>query len=131
MATLKTTIDYFTSNFGNTPGGVKPVMYAKGGIYNDNTSSPNARVTPQNQNTPGAKDSGNLVETLFISVEKNKNLLEGGVTLLCVNPKAFKYQTNQAGQIIDPRTYVNFRFGGNSFLELSQDGKTLNPPTVG
>lgn len=131
MTNLKTTIDYFTSNFGNTPGGVTPVMYTQGGIYNDNTSSLNARVMSENQDTAGAKASSNLVETLFISVNQNKNLLEGGVNLLCVNPTAFKYQTSQAGENIDPRTYVNFRFGGNSFLELSPDGRTLNPPTVG
>ena len=126
MATTKTIIDTFISQFGNTPNGVTPVQYGAGTSYSDNSNSPEGRVSGNNIHTIGESEGSNYVRTLFISVENQKgDEVNGGVNLIAYTP-AVKYQSNING-ITDPRLAVKLDFQGAQFLTLSEDGQTLTP----
>lgn len=126
MATTKTIIDTFISQFGNTPNGVTPVQYGAGTSYSDNSNSKEGRVSGNNIHTIGESEGSNYVRTLFISVENQKgDEVNGGVNLIAYTP-AIKYQSNING-ITDPRLVVKLDFQGAQFLTLSEDGQTLTP----
>jgi len=126
MATTKTIIDTFISQFGNTPNGVTPVQYGAGTSYSDNSNSPEGRVSGNNIHTIGESEGSNYVRTLFISVENQKgDEVNGGVNLIAYTP-AIRYQSNING-ITDPRLVVKLDFQGAQFLTLSEDGQTLTP----
>ena len=126
MATIKTIIDTFIGQFGNTPNGVTPVQYGAGTSYSDNSNSPEGRVSGNNNNSAGEVDGSNYVRTLFISVENQTgDEVNGGVNLIAYTP-AVKYQSNING-ITDPRLGLKLHFQGVQFLTLSQDGQTLTP----
>ena len=126
MATTKTIIDTFISQFGNTPNGVTPVQYGAGTSYSDNSNSIEGRVSGNNNNTIGEVEGSNYVRTLFISVENQTgDEVNGGVNLIAYTP-AVKYQSNING-ITDPRLSIKLDFQGAQFLTLSKDGQTLTP----
>ena len=126
MATIKTIIDTFISQFGSTPNGVTPVKYGAGTSYLDNSNSIEGRVSGNNNNSAGEVDGSNYVRTLFISVENQTgDEVNGGVNLIAYTP-AVKYQSNING-ITDPRLGIKLDFQGAQFLTLSKDGQTLTP----
>ena len=126
MATIKTIIDTFIGQFGDTPNGVTPVQYGAGTSYSDNSNSIEGRVSGNNNNTTGEVDGSNYVRTLFISVENQTgDEVNGGVNLIAYTP-AVKYQSNING-ITDPRLALKLDFDGVQFLTLSKDGQTLTP----
>lgn len=126
MATTKTIIDTFISQFGSTPNGVTPVRYGAGTSYSDNSNSIDGRVSGNNNNTTGEVEGSNYVRTLFISVENQTgDEVNGGVNLIAYTP-AVKYQSNING-ITDPRLCLKLDFEGAQFLTLSKDGQTLTP----
>lgn len=126
MATIKTIIDNFIGQFGNTPNGVTPLQYGAGTSYTDASNSSEGTISGNNVHTIGEVEAANHVKTLFISVENQKgDEVNGGVNLLAYTP-AVKYQSNLNG-ITDPRLVIKLDFQGAQFLTLSSDGQTLMP----